>query len=166
MNVLVFVVHIKVHLSPNLHPSFVLKMAHSLARWAFGPLVRSHFGSLPSPSEDLSRERDRVGFLPFHNSCFFIVPEAARVTLRTLSFTESLRAVFVCSFATATFALSLSIHRNSLSRFLISPRTEVPVFNFLILISAYHILQSSKAGFFSLWHCILRIQCQRRLQWI
>ena len=61
----------------------------------------------------------------------FIVPEAARVTFRTLCFEEQLRAISWFSFAAAVFAFSFSFHSSSLSRSVSSPRIKVPVLNFL-----------------------------------
>ena len=134
----------------------------------FGPLP---LVPLPSPFEDHrleSREGDRVGFLPFPSAFLFLsfmVPEAARVTFRTLSFREPLRAVSLFAFATATFAISsLSFYRTSLSRSVISPHIEVPISKILIQASSHHTFHSSVAGFFTLLHCILSIQCQSRLQ--
>ena len=89
----------------------------------------------------------------------FIVPEAAQVTFRTLSFRQPLRALSFFSIADVMFAISLSFHNSSLSRSVTSPRIEVPVYNFLTQEAAYHIIQSSIRELFSLLHCFMRIQC-------
>ena len=109
------------------------------------PSVPFPLTPLPCPSEDQfeSREGDRVGSRPLHFSLFF----SSCLKLHESPFEQCPpESLSWYSFATATPAISFSFCRGPLGGFVISPRIDVPVLNFLVRASAHHIFGREHLG--------------------